>query len=401
MERTHSEGTAIMDWKARYAELELRLQELGRLYNISLDLIRKATTPQELLDTILDEYVHRFGEIPGANLLASDNERVGIFEREKVRSLLLFASEAVLLKENADIYAALGQKNAELVDLTQQLQEANTRLQSLNAHYLNMLSFVSHELRSPLISLLGFAELLQDGLLGELSPEQRHAVEIVCNMAKHLIDMIRNYLDLAKIEMGELLLARQKVDVRGDIIEVVIAEMQEQWTKKGMRLLPDGPPSEEPVIVEGDVQLLKIIFTNLFSNAIKYGNPGTDILYSIREGDGEHVFSVFNEGKGVPAAELERIFEKFSHVEDGSSPGPRGTGLGLHNTRWIVRAHGGEIWAESEYGRWFKVSFTLPKPTGDESPPAVVRSAAADLRSEAREEVSEEVAFALPQEIEG
>lgn len=340
--------------------LQVRLQELCRLYDISLDLIQRATTPDELVERILDEYIFRFEQIPGTDL-TEERRPAGKVEKEKVRSLIMFATQAVGLKENADVYEQLRLSNEELQRVTQELRETNRRLQALNRHYLNMLGFVSHEIRSPLISILGFAELLQEGMLGKLNSEQENAVSIIMRVSRDLIGMVRNYLDLSKIESGELRLSRAPVELVTEVIEPVLAEMRQQLARRKMHVDIKLTKDTRRIDLVADRELLKIVFVNLFTNALKYGEEGTTIRVDARLVSEGVQISVTNRGSGVPEDQLVRIFDKFTRAEDPEAGTARGTGLGLFNTRWIVEAHQGRIWAESALGEWFRVRFVLPK----------------------------------------
>ncbi len=340
--------------------LQTRLEELCRLYNVSLDLIERTTTRDELVDRILEEYVLRFEEIPGTDL-AEQRRPADLYEKEKIRSLLMFATQAVGLKEKADVYEQLRTSHQDLQRVTRELREANQKLEALNRHYLNMLGFVSHELRSPLISILGFAELLQEGMLGSLNAEQENAIGIITRVSRELIAMVRNYLDLAKIECGDLRLTQTPVDLLSEVVEPVAVEMQDQMARREMRLVkrPEGKPPRVEMVA--DRELLKIVFVNLLSNAIKYGKEGTEIILELCEESDQVHISITNEGTGVPENQLGKIFEKFTRAADPDTETARGAGLGLFNTKWIIEVHGGQIWAESKYGEWFRVRFVLPK----------------------------------------
>ena len=343
-------------------KLDLKVAELDQIYELSLELLKKSQDPDRLLDALLDEYIRRFSELSGMDLLRDVENYPDEKSREKMRSLIMFSKQAELIKENADYQAKLKERNRELAQLTQKLRRANQELKRLNSHYLNMLGFVSHELRSPLISILGFAELLEEGILGELNVEQQNSVQVIIRVTRNLIDMIRNYLDLAQIEGGEPAIEWQNVNLYHEIIMPVINELEGHLLAKKMKVVAEN---DESVIaqyqVEGDSGLLKIAFTNILSNAIKYGRAQTDIVYQILDLDNKYVISITNEGEGVPEDKLEKIFNKFSQMVHYHPDQPRGTGLGLFNTKCIIRAHGGKIWAESEVGKWFRINITLPK----------------------------------------
>jgi signal transduction histidine kinase len=341
-------------------ELRIRLEELCRNFNVSLDLIPKAVSPEQFVDRVLDEYISRFEEIPGEDVLSLHEGKGGLPQREKLRSLLMFSTQAVLLHENARVYKQLEEAYRELQAKTDELTQANEELRRLNAQYLNMLGFVSHELRSPLVSILGFAELLDEGILGDLTKEQREAVQIIARVSRKLIEMTRNYLDLAKIENGRMPLHRSPVNLESDVIRPLVNELEEQLRGRRMRIEREEGSLEETPDLWADPELMGIVVQNLFSNAIRYGREGTAIRYSVRDEGEQYRITVFNEGEGVRPEQLGSIFGKFVDIPKKETK-ERGSGLGLYNTRCIVESHGGRIWAESEYGRYFAVHFTLPK----------------------------------------
>lgn len=343
------------------AESDLKLAELCRLYQVSLDLIRRCADSSQLVDAILSEYEKRLLEIPTADFLAEPEQNRNLVEREKVRSLLMFATQAALLKDQVDVRDEIVQKNSVLLAISRDLHRANTRLRELNEHYLNMLSFVAHEFRSPLISILGFAELLAEGYLGAVNAEQRDALQIILRVSRNLIDMTKNYLDLSKIESGELRLRGQRLELKSDVIEPTLVEIGSQFAAHGLTAVAKAGSYQDALHVEGDADLLKVVFSNIFSNAVKYSRENSEIVYNIADFGENFYVSVKNQGCGVTTAQLEEIFQKFAQVGTANAEAPRGSGLGLFNTRCIVAAHGGRVWAESEYGSWFKICLLLPK----------------------------------------
>lgn len=343
-------------------DLHLQLTELNQLYETSLKLMKKLRNEDELLDSVLDEFARRFSEIPEARFDLDPEKCEDAAQREKLRALLRFAHQADLLKENAEMQASLRQQNKVLARMARKLKRANQELRQLNAHYLNMLGFVSHELRSPLISILGFAELLEEEFLGPLNVEQQNSIQIIICVARSLIEMIKNYLDLAKIENDEMKLNWQQVNIIQDLLEPIRIELAVQLEAKGMRIeAKESGPACQDLVIEGDVELLKVVLTNIFNNSIKYGRPNTTISYRLVDLEDRIYVSVTNEGPGVSKKNLSKVFDKFSQNLNTNPDLPRGTGLGLYNTRCIIEAHNGTIWADSEENKWFKICFTLPK----------------------------------------
>ena len=168
--------------------------------------------------------------------------------------------------------------------------------------------------------------------------------------------MPRNYLDLARIEKGELKVRFKKADMIKDVVHPVLEDLRPMINERGVtieEMLPDSVP------VYGDVALLKIAYRNLLDNALKYGNQEGRVKLGFEEKDGVMQFEVWNEGPGLTPEQLPRLFEKFVRF-DTPAESSRSTGLGLFITRDILTKHGGRIWAESEAGQWMRFRFVLP-----------------------------------------
>jgi len=348
----------VEDWRSKYANPETQIKELFRNYNISTELIKRSTDFEDLLDLILEEYSNRLDEMPGVDLVNVDKLDQKWPIREKLRSLIMFASQAVLLKENAVVFNKLEDSNQQLAELTRKLDKKNAKLKEINHQYLNMLSFVAHELRSPLISVLGFAELLDEQALGSLNDEQHRAVQVMIRSSRTLIDMIQNYLDLSKIEQGELHLDKKKLDLHNDVLRFVLEEMEEQFQRAELSVYVES--EVKPPQVRCDPGLIRVVLNNLLSNAIKYGEQEGRVIIQLSKAERELQVAVTNSGEGMAKKELEKLFQKFTQIDNGHKKSTRSSGLGLYNSRYIIKKHGGKIWADSEMGAWFRVTFTLP-----------------------------------------
>jgi len=344
-------------WREKYADPKMRIEELFRNYNVSTEMIKRTPNLHDLLDMVLLEYIKRLDEIPGKDLSHPSGSEFSEYDREKLRSLIMFSSQAVLLKENSEIFSALEMKNKELEETTRKLEQSNSELKALNRQYLNMLGFVSHELRSPLISILGFAELLDENLLGTLSNEQKKAVQIIMRSSRNLIEMIRNYLDLSKIEQGELKMEKRPLEFIGTILKPTLEEMDEQFKKKNMSVWVDS--NQEEVWLFADEKLLRIVMVNILSNAVKYGEKDGDIHIEFSIMNNELEVRVTNTGRGVEEDEVGKVFDKFTQLDSYDTKVGKGSGLGLYNTKYIIEKHGGTIWAESEFQKWFRIVFRL------------------------------------------
>jgi signal transduction histidine kinase len=236
------------------------------------------------------------------------------------------------------------------------LEQTNCSLQRLNVNYLDMLGFVSHELKNTLGVIYTSARALEIQVGGALSVQQTDLVHNISRNIHAAVDMARKYLDLARIESAELRINRQSMDLIQDVIHPVIQEMTPILSKKGMLLHTDFP---QALPIFADPSLLKTVFRNLFDNAAKYGAEPGEVRIQISCNDAEVSGEVWNLGEGLPVDQLEKIFEKFVRF-DPRGDASRGSGLGLFITREIIAKHGGRIWAESEPGVWMRFCFSLP-----------------------------------------
>ncbi|MBC7286432.1 MAG: HAMP domain-containing histidine kinase, partial [Armatimonadetes bacterium] len=216
--------------------------------------------------------------------------------------------------------------------------------------------------------------------------EQREAIDDVVQAVNRTEEMILNYLNLSRIEKGELEVRARPVQVVTEVIAPVLRDLHGQFEERGMNVEVAVP---EDMIVEADPALLQIAFGNLLGNAAKYGREGGLVRVWARRTDGYVEFHVWNEGMGVKPEQMEQLFQKFARLE-GAVATARGTGLGLFVTREIIRKHGGDIWAESEYGRWIEFVFTLPRHD-------VVLIGAEEGKGETAAECGEGVAVCEPQ----
>ena len=226
--------------------------------------------------------------------------------------------------------------------------------------YLEVLGFVSHELRGPLTAMSLSADTLAGGLLGELKAEQKTQVQRIGTNARYMATMIQQYLDLARLDRDQLELWTDDVDFAKAVLEPTIDMLRPQLEEKGMRLAVKAAGPHDAV--ECDSELLKVVLVNLLGNAIKYGFPGG--LVEVRWGavNGGFECAVWNEGPGFPPAERSRLFRRFSRLHRPELLRERGAGIGLYNVWRVVRMHGGWVSARSEPGNWAEFAFRLPQP---------------------------------------
>ncbi len=222
------------------------------------------------------------------------------------------------------------------------------------------LTNMSHELRTPLNAIIGFSEILQDRLFGELNDDQLRYVGHVLDSGNHLLGLINNILDLSKVESGKVLLNLAPVDVR-QLLEDSLIMIREKSIKHGIKLELSVGQELTDVEIRADELKLKQILFNLLSNAAKFTPDEGAILVNAGIDGTDLVVSVSDTGVGIRHDDRERIFEMFEQVDASPSRRQQGTGLGLALTRQMVELHRGRIWAESEgEGKGSTFTFVVP-----------------------------------------
>ncbi|MDD5474542.1 MAG: ATP-binding protein [Candidatus Methanoperedens sp.] len=240
----------------------------------------------------------------------------------------------------------------------EQIRLDNERLAAADKAKSEFLANMSHELRTPLNASIGFSELLNEGMAGELSEKQKHFVKNILTSNQFLLTLINDILDLSKIEAGKMELSPKKMSVPETIAET-LSLIKEKAMKHNVLLKMEFDP--ELVFIEADKQRFKQILFNLLSNAVKFSKEegGTLTITAKKEGDIAKI-SVSDTGIGIKEENIRKLFHKFEQIELGISQKYGGTGLGLAITKQLVELHGGKIQAESKYGEGSTFTFTLP-----------------------------------------
>lgn len=275
--------------------------------------------------------------------LAVSRKSPGEFQPEVIDLLQTFAAQSTLAIQNARLFREIEQKSREL--------EAASR------HKSEFLANMSHELRTPLNAVIGFSEVLQQKMFGDLNEKQMEYVEDIHSSGRHLLSLINEILDLSKIEAGKVELDRSRFDLPSTI-EGTLTLVRERATRHGltMNLSLDERLGE----IEADERKVRQILLNLLSNAVKFTPDGGQIEVDAAViGDAAQI-TVKDTGIGIAPEDQESIFEEFQQV-GGDHDGKReGTGLGLTLARKFVELHGGRIWVVSSAGKGATFTFTLP-----------------------------------------
>jgi signal transduction histidine kinase/CheY-like chemotaxis protein len=254
--------------------------------------------------------------------------------------------------------------------MNEELYRANRQLEAVSKMKSEFLANMSHELRTPLNAIIGFSEVLCEQAFGNLNDKQLKYANNVVNSGKHLLHLINEILDLAKVESGKMDLHLEVFAVNNAIAELV-AFAQALASKKEITIRRRFSP--KLLTINADLKKFKQIFYNLLSNAIKFTPEGgtveiiTDCVGDFEmSGSDQFVhrryaeFCVKDNGIGISEEDKERIFKEFQQVDGSYSRQYEGTGLGLALTKKLVELHGGSIWVESERGRGSAFYFTIP-----------------------------------------
>jgi signal transduction histidine kinase len=237
-----------------------------------------------------------------------------------------------------------------------QLRVLNTELEQASRAKSNFLASMSHELRTPMNAILGFTEMIRDGLYGEIPPEIQEPVSDIHTCGQQLLGLINNVLDLSKIEAGHMELALGEYVVE-DIVNTVKLSLRALASTKGLDLVTAVTP-DLPLCV-GDGKRITQCLMNLAGNALKFTREGRVEIRAELEGE-NLLFAVADTGIGIPADQIDGIFEEFRQADATVSRDFGGTGLGLSITRKLVELHGGQIWVESQPGKGSTFFFSIP-----------------------------------------
>ena len=264
------------------------------------------------------------------------------FTQKQIDLVSTFASQAVIAIEN--------------VRLFREIQEKSAQLEIANQHKSEFLANMSHELRTPLNAILGFNEMIAGEVYCPVPAEMKEPLADIQTSGKHLLRLINNVLDLAKIEAGRMELAVAPY-VPGDLVESVRTALRPLAAEKGLDFATII--AEDVPIAYGDAGRLTQCLINLAGNALKFTRQGK-VQIVVERRDSMLVYRVVDTGMGISADKLSELFSEFRQTDATIASEFGGTGLGLSITKKFVEMHGGRIWVESEPGKGSTFHFTVP-----------------------------------------
>lgn len=247
--------------------------------------------------------------------------------------------------------------NRELVHLNGALVKASLQLHEIDKEKEEFSTMITHELKTPLVAILGYSELLLDGSLGELSPQQKEKVGIVADAANSLTLLISNILDAHKLELGQIKFAF-RVASAADLVRTSVSRNAQRARKRGIKI---ADLSDKGASLKCDGGRIVQVLDNLVDNAIKFAPENAGLVeISAKQEDGRVLFAVKDNGIGIPKEKQDGLFQRFYQVDTSLSRKTGGSGLGLAISKGIVEAHGGTIWVESDAGKGSTFFFAVP-----------------------------------------
>ncbi len=265
------------------------------------------------------------------------------FGDRQLELMAMFADQAAIAIENIRLIDELRQKSAEL--------EVASR------HKSEFLANMSHELRTPLNAIIGFSEVLQEKMFGELTEKQDEYVSDILGSGRHLLSLINDILDLSKIEAGRMELELAEFPL-APAVDNALALVKERAQRHGVALACELDPGIDRI--HADERKFKQVLLNLLSNAVKFTQQGGSVSVRAKRNGAWLEVAVSDTGAGIAPEDQAAVFEEFKQVGNDLARRAEGTGLGLPLTKRIVELHGGEMRLESALGKGSTFSFTLP-----------------------------------------
>lgn len=272
---------------------------------------------------------------------------------EALQSLAALESER---EPEADVLEDMTGLNNELIDLQRENARQNARLTRTNEEKERLLSTVAHDLRNPLATSLGYADLLLQGAAGELSDPQKKLVRAIERSSQHMLVLVESLVDWSALTSGQVRLELGDYD----LVEQVRNQVELQRVLADAKSITIELRGEASLPVRADRAKMRQVIQNLLGNAIKYSHPWSKIAVAVAREPEHACISFHDEGVGIAREHLPRLFQPFGRSATRGTAGEKSTGLGLAIVRRIVEAHGGRMEVESELGVGSTFTVRLP-----------------------------------------
>ncbi|HEV8096122.1 MAG TPA: GAF domain-containing protein, partial [Burkholderiales bacterium] len=278
----------------------------------------------------------------GVGAIFVGRDFISSFSEKEIALLRTFCEQAAIAIQNARLF--------------REIEAKSRQLEVASQHKSQFLASMSHELRTPLNAILGFNEMILDGIYGELPEDVKGPLENMQSSGKHLLRLINNVLDLAKIEAGRMELALSDYSVQ-DTVASVHSTLKPLAADKGLEFLA-SVPNDVP-LAYGDGGRIAQCLMNLAGNSLKFTKAGK-VEIAVEQKDGLLLYRVADTGIGIPPDKIGGLFTEFKQSDATIASEYGGTGLGLSITRKFIEMHGGRIWVESEAGKGSTFLFEIP-----------------------------------------
>lgn len=266
-------------------------------------------------------------------------------------------TDKILIKEELEkVNKKLQLEIEEHVRVEKELKDANIRLKEVDRLKSVFLSSMSHELKTPLNSIIGFTGIILMGMAGKITEEQQNHLSIVKDSANHLLGLIEDILDISRIEAGKVELSPGEFGLN-EIISEVVEIISPAINEKKLKLIQEVP---EGITLFSDKRRIKQVLINLLSNAVKFTDKGSVKIAAKVLKDTMLEIRIADTGIGIKSDDMNKLFRPFQQIEPPPGKTHKGTGLGLHLCKKLVILLGGDISAKSEYGSGSEFTFIIP-----------------------------------------
>ncbi len=309
---------------------------LSRIHHILVNReLRRDRHSEKIIEIFFDNQKYSFSAMP-----------------TQVIDLLLSTFENAVEKNKE-----LQRVNQKLLEVQRELRDKNKELEAANAQKDRFLGMAAHDLRNPLGHIALVTDMLLEDLDDRLSPQEKEMLTITQHSSRFMLELVNDLLDIAKIESGKLNLS----PVETDFATLTRHNVERNATlaaRKNISVTFEVDGDIPPLML--DPGKMEQVLNNLISNAVKYSYPDTTVRVSLTRRDDAVVLAVADEGQGIPADELDKLFQPFERTSVEATAGEKSTGLGLAIVQKIVEGHHGKIWVESTVGKGTTFFVSLP-----------------------------------------